>query len=434
MAGKRFAGSLLTWPIRREGDPFRVYVVEPRVYQPTRHAEIFGAAITALVSPPADRVGDSQVSPAQRLARAGFDLVTFPEAFLPWQTLIQFLGSLSSVPVPIGCVHVGLRTEASADTHLLPLAVVHEFAEQLRKVPNVVGKDLAPFLRWLNAQTEGHFNLGCLLTIDANAKTRVCVHPKMVRSPYELSPHPEGHMKEANLVSLVTLRPKNANLPTVTIQPLICSDMLSLTTDRPVCYPLEAVNTDAHCLGKNVPDHVDVVSVAACTPQYEILGSGDRRWRLEFRESFVRTSSDDHFGRQNQAVFVLANYSVFPGKARPAGLSGAFVPLPVEPGEAALPAVASRLLYGRFPNADQEPDWAPDQTDREKGAPMLGHLVTLRPGEAGVGSLATLFGFTVNRLPRRACRWRRNGRLVEVSAYEATEDASGIRLERRSSS
>ena len=433
MAGKRFSGNLLTWTVRREGDPFRVYVVEPSVYDPSGHAAIFGAAITALISPPADRLGDRQLPhPTGLPVPAGFDLVTFPEAFLPWQTLIAFLESVSDDPVPLGCVHVGLRSESAGNNHLLPLDEVRDFARRLQRVPGVVAKDLARFLRWLSAQVAGHFNLACLLTIDAGSRTRVCVHPKMVRSPYELSSHPEQQLTEANLLSLVTLRPMDANLPTVTIQPLICSDVLALGTDRPIRRPLEALNTDAHCLGRKIPDHVDVVSLFAGTPQHEIPESGDRRWRQEFRESFVRASSDDLFGRQNLAVFVLANYSVFPGKERPGGLSGVFVPLPVGKGEASPPPMASRLLYGRFPTAEAEADWAPDEIDREKDAPILGHLMTLSPHGASTGSLATLFGFTVNRLPRRASRWRRNGRLVDLSASDAIHLGSGIRFDHRS--
>jgi hypothetical protein len=144
----RFRSNWLTWTVNRRDRTFRVYVVEPRAYRPTAHADIFWAALRPFVfahqtSQVRLEARDAQELPRRTPRPRRFDLLTFPEAFLDSETLLQCIQDIGSY---------------------------------------------------------GH-SLGCAF-------------------------HKEN-MTEANLLPLVTLKPTDKNLSLTTIQPLICSDVLS---------------------------------------------------------------------------------------------------------------------------------------------------------------------------------------------------------------
>ena len=239
------------------------------------------------------------------------------------------MGGLDS----FGCVHVGLRPSATDPNHLFLAKQLRELVKELKLVPTILHADLESFCAWLDEQSDDlRFNIGCLFTLDAHQRVRVCLHPKLVQSKYEVSPLPEQNMEEANLLTVVTLRPVNKRLKTVVIQPLLCSDALHLSTKRSDSRPLEALQSDAGCLGDDPPDHIDIVSVATCTPQVPDPTSKApyyRTWHNEFKKTFDRAASDDDpLARHRFATFVLSNFQMMP-TGDPGGLSGAFIPVPL---------------------------------------------------------------------------------------------------------
>src|SRR5258708_34960584 len=101
-SNSKFSGNHLTWTVQRTDRTCRVHVVEPRNYEPSKHASIFEAAITALVSQPRALV-DPFSKDVPALVDEPFDLITFPEAFLPVERLLAALGAFSALP-SLGCV------------------------------------------------------------------------------------------------------------------------------------------------------------------------------------------------------------------------------------------------------------------------------------------------------------------------------------------
>jgi hypothetical protein len=346
----RFRGNILQWSTVRRARPCRIYVVEPERYSPEQHGKVFNAAITALLTPQLSRVDPFTPSPTVANGEY-FDLVTFPEAFLPSDELLSALNVLLPYG-SLGCVHVGLRPTKEGDRHLFQISELSDLVASLSSLSQDACTDLAPFSEWLQTQSsDRRFNIGCLFTIDSDRQLRVCLHPKLIRSKFEASPLHEEHMTEADLLTLVTLLPTNKALFSVTIQPLLCSDALQLGTDRPHARPMDGVNTDAACLGETPPDHIDIVSVPTCTPQNDSpVTKGDpyRKWHPEFTDSFKRAASDDSLVRHHYAIFVLANFRTLRGSI-PGGLSGVFVPLPF--GRAIYPDFVNVSSYGRAKNA-----------------------------------------------------------------------------------
>ena len=264
--------NLLEWPVHRPDRTFRVHVVEPESYAPAKHIEIFNAAIQRLVGWANVRMDPYDVG-AFAPDSEHFDLVTFPEAFMNAADLVAVLKGLQQFDA-FGCIHVGLHSGNARDNHLFTPAALQALVLSLRDIPGIVVADLEPFAAWLNGRrNDDRFNVACLFTLDAKQCVRVCLHPKTVRSNVEMSPHPEMHMTEADLFTMVTLLPVKTEDLTIVIQPLICSDALKLGTDRG-CRPME--NLSRHGLPPGaLPDHVDVVSVVACTPQV-LYGIADR--------------------------------------------------------------------------------------------------------------------------------------------------------------
>lgn len=343
-----FLPNKLDWTVNRRDRTFHAYVVEPALYEPKSHSNIFDATINLFIESrprPIDPYAqDVSVDPPLR-----FDLVTFPEAFLPPERLLdilRYIGQLDS----FGCVHVGLRPSATDRNHLFLVPALEKLVEELRSVEGIVQADLDAFQTWLIGQRrDARFNVGCLFTVDADRQVRVCLHPKMVQSKYEGSPLEEKNMEEANLLTVVTLRPANKAFKTVIVQPLLCSDATHLPTKRGGSRPLEALQRDAICLGNDPPDHVDVVSVATCTPQVPGPSSKAPKYRIwhdKFRDTFERAAGDDALGRHHFATFVLSNFQMV-SRHEPGGLQAHSCRS--HPGTSSFPSMLrSRVMASRW--------------------------------------------------------------------------------------
>ncbi len=119
----KFRSNLFQWPVARSTRAFRVFVVEPNEYRPEIHSLIFDAAITALLNPERTRADPYSATRAPSSIEH-FDLITFPEAFLPQEALLSALRQLSHLD-SIGCVHVGLRPRATGQ-HLFSVQELQE--------------------------------------------------------------------------------------------------------------------------------------------------------------------------------------------------------------------------------------------------------------------------------------------------------------------
>ena len=408
---KRFRGNFLSWPVNRTSRSFRVYVVEPGNYQPNAHAIVFRQALSHVIAPPPEPL-DLHTAVDQLARSLPFDLMTFPEAFLPGGELVKILSSVPRIG-PFGCVHVGLRS-SDADQHLFQITELRDLVQSLRTVPDLETEDLTNFCGWLEDQAPGlYFNVGCFFTIDANRRLRVCLHPKLVPAKSELSPLPEENMTEADLVTLITLQPTDPILFSVNIQPLLCSDALHLPTTRPAAWPLEALNRDASSFDAPIPDHIDIISVATCTRQQtDVIGKGahSRAWHQRFRESFIRAAEDDSLARHHHSVFVLANFRTVP-VTEPGGLSGAFIPIPITRNK--YPDVLSLHIWGK-PNLTEGGDnrWYRPEQDMGNGS-SRGYIASLAPEHPDVQSADIMLGFTVNRLPRDLPLWEHSRGLID---------------------
>jgi hypothetical protein len=384
--------------VQRADRTFRVQVVEPRDYDPSKHGAIFEAALTALLSPSRsllDPFGKQTVD----LVGDPFDLITFPEAFLPAERLVAAFNTFSALP-SLGCVHVGLRPSID-NSHLFSVSELHSLLKSLALVANIEPTDLDNFATWLRTQASyKRFNVACLFAIDATQRLRVCLHPKLQRSKFEFTVLPESFMDEGTLLTVVTLKPINKQLLTVSIQPLICSDALLQNTDVPGSRPLEAIHLDAACFGDNPPDHIDVVSVASCTPQDEILSSQPyRTWKAAFRDAFHRAVTDSSMSRHRFATFVLSNFGRDPQQG-PAGLSGAFYPM--KPADE-FPESISVSCWGR-PQGEIDPRWSKPIEDYSEWK-LKGHIASINPFGDGIDAAVRMFGLTFAALPRDMSLW-----------------------------
>jgi hypothetical protein len=424
-----FLSNFLEWPIDRSTRTFRAIVVEPGLYQPTTHGDIFDAALTSLISPQPNLVDQfqSRNSPAPR---EQFDLLTFPEAFLPMARLLSTLELVRQSSLA-GCVHVGLRPLADESNHLFSVAELWILIAGLEKLTSPQNCDLTPFSKWLDQQHEDfRFNVGCFFTVDADGDLRVCLHPKLVRSKFEFNALPEAHMEEANLLTVITLRPVNKIFLTITVQPLLCSDALNLSPDRAVSRPLEAVHKDAACLGNAPPDHIDIVSVATCSPQIEVSPSKSefyRTWHQDFRDSFLRAAKDDALARHHFAVFVLSNFRMLSEKS-PGGLSGAFIPVrpeDIRPEDKPIEFL-NISQWGRLKAQDGDSNrWSTPNDDAAQWS-GLGYIASLNPFSDGAKGVARMFGFTFPQLPRHMHRWQSKLGLVKYAVKITEPDSSPL--------
>lgn len=425
MVKETFKGVWLRWPKDRKNRQFTAYVVEPRAYNKKRHRAIFVAALDRLLN-----VGQVALSDtggwSDESQPIKFDLLTFPEAFLTRSELVDFLRKIGGNSA-IGCVHVGLAGDNSSN-HLFSASQLVELVEELKKLPGVCAEDLVAFSSWISLpERTGRYNVACLFTVDNKGETRVCLHPKVIRSKFEVSGLSEKHMEEADFLSLVTLQQEENKLLSVTIQPLICSDGLQATTDKPGMRPMEALTSHPTAFSDGLPDHVDIVSLALCTPQEDEFdtgggsgASGERVWHQLFRKTFQDAPSDDRFMRHHFSTFIMANFTDIPlaNGTKGGGLSGSFIPVPPSSNE--YPDYVGSQFWARAGNS-KEYGW------RRMSAEMLGclgYIATLRSRFAEKVELASMFGFTIQRLPRDSSQWAPDiGGLAEYRLMRAVEDS-----------
>lgn len=425
-----FEGVHLKWPFERTSLPFAIRVVEPRRVDPPGHTEILNAVVENLIRPtalPVDRFDDAAAPPAKRR----FDLVTFPEAFAPAAAILNVARALANEG-PSGCLHIGLRPDEDASTHLFNAPAAKSLADELRAFLDPGIDDLADFTEWLDRQDPGHrFNLGCVLAVDAASRLRACLHPKLVRSKFEVDRLPERHMTEANLLTLITLVPTDARFGTVTIQPLICSDALDIGTDRQQPAPIPAINFYASCLS-DPPNHVDVVSVATCTPQPSGKsrdGSRYRVWHSQFLESFTAAAQNQDRSRHHFASFVLANYTEMPDKSG-GGLSGIFLPAPPRFPDTD-PAVSVSCWGRRKEPTRPNNGWSEPDDQALTTWTSRGFVAGLDPFEGDGAGVARVLAFDVHRLPRETSSWRADASIVAWEIADCVVGAAGNHQLRR---
>jgi hypothetical protein len=423
----KFQSNYLQWPVDRSNRTFRAFVVEPGLYQPTGHGDIFDAALNSLIFQQPNLVDEFQSSNSPAPLEQ-FDLLTFPEAFLPTARLLSALDLVGRSGL-VGCVHVGLRPFADELRHLFSVAELWALIDELKALKNLNKSDLGPFSEWLTEQqVDFRFNVGCFFTVDSHGEVRVCLHPKLVRSKIEFGGLAEEHMEEANLLTVITLRPIDKTFLTITVQPLLCSDALHLNTDRAGSRPLEAVHKDADCLGESPPDHIDIVSVATCTQQIETPSSKSefyRVWHEEFRNTFLRAAKDDALARHHLATFILSNFRMISAES-PGGLSGAFIPMrpeEVRPESKPLDFVCVSQ-WGRHDKDGRSSNrWSTPDDDTAQWS-SLGYIASLNPFSNGASGDARMFGFTFPYLPRHMSRWQSKLGLVKC-AVKIAEPCTG---------
>lgn len=415
----KIKGRLFSWDVAKTSRNFRAYVVEPEEYDPPTHREIFFAAISSLISPAPAIVSGYEI-PGNIPAPSAFDLITFPEAFLSADALLETVEWLSGHSY-FGGIHVGLRPKVDADSHLFSRDETEALLERLLDISNVEKADIEPTQTWLKDQpANSRFNLGCFFLVDAGGKVRVCIHPKMVRSKFEFSAFPEGHMAEGNILSLVTLKPADRKFLSVTVQPLLCSDAILDATDHGV-HPLTGVSEHADSFDEYPPDHVDIVSVATYTGQSTNAGPNGSiyyAWHQRFRRTFEAANIDPAFTRHRYATFILSNFHQFEGGRR-GGLSGAF--LPVQAGAKKIPSYAEMSSYGR--DAGQsENGWSAPASVLDGKREIRGYL-TQTSANLSESCVARMFGFTIEPLPRHESPWNKHQGLGDFQMKFAAHDA-----------
>lgn len=419
MADESITGVNLEWPMNRTSRAFVVRVVEPDSYDPRSHMRIFNAVIQHMIGPQADQIIDTEDTQPQSSLEP-FDLIVFPEAFVDSNALLAALQAMSQAG-STGCIHVGLRPDDSEKTHLFCRQQMIDLVERIRAVAFVVAQDLSAFSAWTNRQKAEHFfNLGAIFAVDADRRLRICLHPKQVRSQYEFAALPERHMTEADLLSVITLYPSNKLLRSVVLQPLICSDFLRLPRDGGGVPPVHGVNVHAGKLVARAPDHIDVISVVACTPQPVAKEPPARRWQEKFLESFKDTQ-DAVVSRHNFAAVVVANFRNLASRA-PGGLSGAFLPIAIK--STALHPSIMMTYYGRKDESSQN-RWSEPQDDTN-GWQNLGFVASLDALAEPATSPVRIFEFTIQRFPRDNAVWeRRPPGLSNCVVSAATVEADG---------
>lgn len=383
----RFYTSECEWPVERQSREFNAYVVEPYIYAPEKPARVFRSVISHFLPQEPARLDPFDTAPVPDIKT--FDLLTFPEAFLPADDLVAAIEKLTGLG-SFGCVHVGLRPNVDKN-HLFLKSDLERLVASLRQLPGAVPTDIESFCTWLrDQQSDKYFNVACLFTIDANGSPRVCLHPKLVKSRFEISAIREGDMEEAHFLALVTLQSTDARLPRVVLQPLICSDILKLTTDRGDNWPLHALLRYPDQFNR-LPDHIDIVSVVTCTPQQRLVENADRprRWQQQFRETFVAALRDDDLARHHFATFILSNFQIIDDR-HPGGLSGTFVPVPI--GDSKFPKFVETSHWG-LPRRGEDRRWS-TLTDAETECVFdqtYGYIAAVAPENEKGAATARIF-------------------------------------------
>jgi len=212
-------------------------------------------------------------------------------------------------------------------------------------------------------------------------------------------------MDEANMLTLVTLRPTDRRYLSITLQPLICSDTLNLQTERLTASLVEEVNRQANVF-EAPPDHIDIVSVVSCTQQRVSQTGAEsyREWHQDFRDAFVGAAQSAAMTRHRYATFVLSNFETVP-PGKPGGLSGVFEPihLKVEP----LHHAVDLSCYGH-PKADPDGNnrWSTPDDRPVMSWDSRGYLAGLTPSSAQASVAVKIFGFTLMPLLRDQSPWK----------------------------
>jgi pimeloyl-ACP methyl ester carboxylesterase len=420
-----FIGQLQKWTVGRRSRSLRLYVVEPAKYEPNSHKAIFNSVIRGFLAPKQFAM-DKYSSASFSAPPAAFDLITFPEAFLPIEDLVAALEALSAAG-DFGCVHVGLRPDDQS-SHLFSTEQIATVLERLNSLQDLEKEDLRVMNRWFKKQeSKRFFNLGCLFSKDQKTgNLRICLHPKMVRSNVEHTATHEAFMKEANVLSLVTLVPADSQHVSLTLQPLLCSDALFLQTDVPGQRPFEGVANPGDAFGVQAPpDCIDIVTLAACTPQSEQQppkATKYRQWHEKFRHTFTRLGDDTIYSRHQHAMFVMSNFNEIPG-SDPGGLSGAFVPEP--PDYQDLPRYVETSAFGRHINGVKDNEWSNPVRPAGEKSQLRSHLAVIRPYAEDVKVSARLLGFTLSDLPRQVNARSGAAELVDFDLREVKQDDTG---------
>ena len=380
-----------------------MHVVEPSDYDPTKHGDLFREVITAIVSPPPTPL--DLFTALTFSADEAFDLMTFPEAFAPIDSLLEVLAAMDQLTA-LGCIHVGLRPSNDREQHLFTPAELKAFLSRLRSVARLAHEDLTVFSQWVDGQRpSAKINVACLFTLDQEGQIRICLHPKGVRSSAERSALPDHTMDEANMLTLVTLRPTDRRFMSITLQPLICSDTLNLQTERHTTSLIEEVNRRANAFDAP-PDHVDIVSVVSCTPQRvsQTVSGSYREWHQDFRDAFVGAAQSGAMTRHRYATFVLSNFETAPGD-RPGGLSGVFEP--IHPKAETLHRAVDLSCYGH-PQTDPDGNnrWSTPDDRPIVSWDSRGYLAGLSPCSAQAGVAVKIFSFTLMPLLRDQSPWK----------------------------
>lgn len=390
------------WSIEKKRNDYRVMIIEPRKFDPPSHFNVFSLAMKSIL-------GDYKVIDpyepkfnSNNRADKYYDQIIFPEAFMYYKDFKNALLTLSRFPY-FGCVHVGLRSDRSK-THLFPHQEVIEMIDELESVLEIVPDDVSEFRKWLESENgDGHYNLACMFAKDVNDKLRLCLHPKVVRSEIENNPLPENHMTEAHMYNLVVLEPENNSINAITIQPLICSDVLIVNRSN-YKNPLDAVNT-IDKFPVRVPNKIDIVSVVSCTPQEEELipksNVSVRKWHPAFRDSFDSMSKEASYLRHQSATFLISNYQQVNDK--PYGLSGLFFPHALSRQLVdKFPKGVHKHLWGRF-SQGADPKWLfpsqlPEPVEESKSV-IKRCIVALEPSTENSVYEARALEFTISILP-----------------------------------
>lgn len=383
-----------------------MYVVEPKAYAPKIHGEIFDAVLRDFFDTASGQAVAGDVSAAIR-EPVEADLIVFPEAFLAAEDLVRAMVGFVRLGFQC-CVHVGLRPDLENINHLFSLQNIEKLLKKLKGIPGVRTDDLNGFEVWFEKQKPGkHFNLGCMFLVEPKGSVRVCLHPKAVRAGVEYSALTDTHMTEANLLSLVTLVPPNSRYMSVTIQPLICADALSLPTDSMIPNPIKAfVDSSAAHFPRLPSDHVDIVSLSLCTPVGEVVHEKGkrRRWKLEFESAFLEAGKRDDCFRHHFASFVMANFDEI--GAQKGGLSGVCIPAPFPAGP--YPEGVSMWSYGKHESVSAD-EWkcvagfgieSADNGAVSKDSKNRPNLVCLDGASEPAPHVARALGFTLPRLVR----------------------------------
>lgn len=417
-----FTGSHLTWPFKRDSQRFRVRVVEPDNFSSADNDRILFAVVQELIEPVVPKL--DRFDSSRRPSSANrYDLVTFPEAFATPSSLLAVANSLAGRG-PSGCLHMGLKSGASPRTHLMTVAEIGTLVADLEALTDTSNDDLFGFKGWLDQQQKEHrFNIGCVLAVDADNHLRVCLHPKIVASKFEIDALAERHMQEADLLTLISLRPRNGRFVTVTLQPLICSDVLNIPTERMTGPPIMAITQYSECFDA-APDHVDIVSVATCTPQPRgrTAAGPYAQWHRQFLDAFLAAAENPGCKRHQHASIVLANYRKI-GEDH-AGLSGAFVP--TASGFGRLHREIAISGFGKPADGSWANNaWSIPGPSSPDGFKDLGFVLSLdSSGQAGA-AVARTIGFSLHHLPREAPAWGSTVSSIvepEVTTWEKGDD------------